>query len=510
MDMQKVVLISCSKAKRSIPCEARLLYDASNLFRKSLVYAQTITNEIHVISSKYGLVPLDKVIAPYDDTLNDKSADELAAWGQLVTEQIRNQYDISNTEFVILAGKNYYSPLQSHLPNISIPLRGLPMGARLAKLENLLVADSLNQTTMCGRLHELFNAMPHFRWDTIDNVRFNSGIYILFEDGEKYYHLDRIVRVGTHRSDGRLKGRLKDHFLRENKDGSIFRKNIGRAILNKNNHPYLSAWNINTSKPDIVVQMGDRYDFVFQKKLEQQISSYIRRHFSFVCFPVAAEAERLRLEEGIIATLNLAPDFFASFEWRGQYSPEWEIAQSGMWLKEGLNGTPLSEDEYAKIKLYCSDVGTVLTKTAKTAKGVLPTKNRLPENAYLYKEGAADTLWQRIIYTLSQSPCEIQLISQNRKKGKWIFVCTDNNNILIDRAKHNTPSSSITHSRTISKNEFTKLYPLFFQWQDRRISREEAKGGSMNSSYIFALINEFGIIKEIKVFKNFNKVEGIE
>ena len=501
MDMQKVALISCSKAKRSIPCEARLLYDASNLFRKSLAYAQTITNKIYVISSKYGLVPLDKVIAPYDDTLNDKSSDELAAWGQLVTEQIRNQYDISNTEFVILAGKNYYSPLQSHLPNISLPLRGLPMGARLAKLESLLVAYYPNQTTMCGRLHELFNAMPRFRWDTIDNVRFNSGIYIAFEDGEKYYHLDRIVRVGTHKSEGRLKGRLKDHFLRENKDGSIFRKNIGRAILNKNNHPYLSAWNMNTSKPDIVMQMGNRYDPVFQKKLEQQISSHMRRHFSFVCFPVAAEAERLRLEEGIIATLNSAPDFFSSFEWRGRYSPEWEIAQSGMWLKEGLNGTPLSEDEYAKIKLYCSDAGTVLTKTAKTAKGVLPTKNSLPENAYLYEEGAADKLWQRIIYTLSQSPCEIQLISQNRKKGKWISVCTNNNNILIDRAKHNTPSSSITHSRAISKNEFNKLYPLFFQWQDRRISREEAKGGSMNSSYIFALINEFDIIKEIKEFK---------
>lgn len=494
--MQKVVLISCSKAKRSIPCAARLLYDASNLFRKSLVYAQTISNEIYVISSKYGLVPLDEVIAPYDDTLNDKSADELAAWGQRVAEQIRNQYDISNTEFVILAGRNYYSPLQAYLPNISLPLRGLPMGARLAKLNSLLVADYPNQTTMCGRLHELFNAMPRFRLDTIDNIRFNSGIYIVFEDGEKYDHLDRIVRVGTHRSDGRLKGRLKDHFLRENKDGSIFRKNIGRAILNKNHHPYLSAWDMNTSKPGIVRQMGNRYDPVFQEKLERQISGYIRSHFSFVCFPVAAAAERLRLEEGIIATLNSAPDFIASPEWRGRYSPEWEIAQSGMWLKEGLNGTPLSEDEYAKIELYCSDINTVLTKTAKTAKGILPVKNSLPENVYPHEEGVADTLWQRMIHTLNQSPCEIQLIRQNGEKGKWISVRTDNNNILIDRAKHNTPSSSITHSRAIGKNEFTKLYPLFFQWQDRSISREEAKGGSMNSSYIFALINEFGVTKE--------------
>jgi hypothetical protein len=493
MDTKKVVLISCSKAKRSVPCAARLLYDASNLFRKSLAYAQTISNEIYVISSKHGLLPLDQVIAPYDDTLNDKSRDEIATWGQRVTEQIRFQHDILNTEFVILAGKNYYSPLQAHLPNISLPLQGLSMGARLARLESLLVVDYPNQRTLCGRLHELFNAMPRYRWNMIENIRFNSGIYILFEEGEKYQSLDRIVRVGTHRSDGRLKGRLKDHFLRENKDGSIFRKNIGRAILNKNNHPYLTAWNMNTSKRDIVMQMGNHYDPVFQKKLERQISGYFCRHFSFACFPVATTVERLRLEEGIIATLHSSPDFYASPEWRGRQSPELEIAQSGMWLKEGLNGTPLSENEYVRIKQYCSDVEAVLIKTEK---GMLPVKNSLPANVNPQEDGAADTLWQQIIYTLSQSPREIQLLKQNGEKGKWISVYADNKNILIGRARHNRPSSEITKSRAINKNEFTELYPLFFCWKNKNITRQEAKGSSMNSSYVFALISEFGVSKE--------------
>ncbi len=56
MDTKKVVLIACSKAKRSVPSEARLLYDASNLFRKSLAYAQTISNEIYVtLISEFGV-----------------------------------------------------------------------------------------------------------------------------------------------------------------------------------------------------------------------------------------------------------------------------------------------------------------------------------------------------------------------------------------------------------------------------------------------------------------------
>lgn len=353
MDAKKVVLISCSKAKLSAPCEARKLYSASNLFAKSLAYAELISSDIYIISAKYGLVRLDEIITPYDETLNDKTQDELAAWGEKVAGQLHALYDVSKTEFVILAGKNYHAPLQKHLPITTLPLRGLPMGKRLARLDALLATGNPEQASMCYRLHELFNAMLRFRWNTIDNIPFNSGIYIVFENGEKYHHMDRIVRVGTHRSDGRLRNRLKDHFVRENKDGSIFRKNIGRAILNKNNHSYLSAWNMNTSKADIVVQMGDKYNPEFQAKLEKQISQHIREHFSFVCFPVHSAAERLRLEEGIIATLNWADDFAASDEWGGRHSSERDIVNSGMWLKEGLEGTQLSESEFAAIETYC-------------------------------------------------------------------------------------------------------------------------------------------------------------
>jgi hypothetical protein len=56
-----VALISCSKIKRSYPCEARLLYEPSKLFSKSLAYAQTITDDIYVLSAKHGLVSLNEV-----------------------------------------------------------------------------------------------------------------------------------------------------------------------------------------------------------------------------------------------------------------------------------------------------------------------------------------------------------------------------------------------------------------------------------------------------------------
>lgn len=346
--MKTVVLISCSKLKRQYPCEARLLYDESNLFNKSLAYAQSISKNIYVLSAKHGLVHLDDIIAPYDESLLNKSSDELSVWGKNTAKQISDKYDISKTEFIILAGQNYYKPLRPYIPNINLPLIGLPIGERLAKLDVLLGKTSVNTESMCYRLHRILNKLPRYKWDDINKIVYDSGIYIVFETGERYCNMDRIVRVGSHRSNGRLRGRLKDHFINENNDGSIFRKNIGRAILNKNKNPYLIVWRKNSSRTDA------NYNAIMQNKVEKHVTKYMREHFSFSCFPVESNTERLRLELGIIASLNKDADFIPSHNWRGKYSSEYEIVNSGMWLKEGLEDSPLTENEYERVKFLCN------------------------------------------------------------------------------------------------------------------------------------------------------------
>jgi hypothetical protein len=85
----------------------------------------------------------------------------------------------------------------------------------------------------------LFNDLPRLDWKMIDRVPFENGIYVMFEKGESYNGLDRIVHIGTHRGKHRLKTRLRDHFVKEDADASIFRKNIGRAFLNMSSEPYL-------------------------------------------------------------------------------------------------------------------------------------------------------------------------------------------------------------------------------------------------------------------------------
>jgi hypothetical protein len=74
-----------------------------------------------------------------------------------------------------------------------------------------------------------------------------NGIYIMFEKDEVGHDGDRIVRIGTHTGDRQLKNRIYQHFENENKNRSMFRKNIGRCILNKERSPYLSTWELDTT-----------------------------------------------------------------------------------------------------------------------------------------------------------------------------------------------------------------------------------------------------------------------
>ncbi len=107
--------------------------------------------------------------------------------------------------------------------------------------------------SLATRLHILFNKQKRFSFPfkSQENEIPKNGIYIIFENGEKFGDLDRIVRVRTHTGECQLRSRLKQHFIKENKNRSIFRKNIGRCFLKKEKSPYLALWELDTtSKAD--------------------------------------------------------------------------------------------------------------------------------------------------------------------------------------------------------------------------------------------------------------------
>ncbi len=337
----KIGLISCSKAKKKYPCPAREMYSASNIFRRSLEYAGMVCNKVYILSAKHGLLDLDSVIKPYDETLTNKSVAERKEWAENVIFELNKKTDLENDEFLILTGKKYHEFLLNDLKNYKLPLEGVSMFNRISKLKEL----TKEVDDRAAIIHDTVQRMPRYSWKNIDDIEFENGIYLIFETGETNKGTDRIVRVGTHRADNRLKRRLRDHYLVKNKDGSIFRKNIGLAMLNKNQDEFLDVWRLNTSNPEIKKENIDRLNPAYKEEIEERVSDYLKNNTEFVCIEVNSEKERLRIEEGLLTILCGNEKFKASDDWLGNYHPDSEIRESYLWNKQGLNGKPLFLDE---------------------------------------------------------------------------------------------------------------------------------------------------------------------
>lgn len=256
--------------------------------------------------------------------------------------------DLNNDYFTILEGETYYERLIPRLKHYWLPLKGKTLLQWVPALHALI--DMESSKSKIDTLHRLFNCLPRLDWTMINSLQYENGIYIMFEKGERYQGMDRIIRIGTHRGKDRLKERLRNHFIRENADSSIFRKNIGRAFLNIECDPYLSVWNLDTNRPEVMAANAGVIDSAKETMLETRISSYLRENVSFACFRVDTEDERLRLEEGMISELNQNPGFGPGENWLGLHSSEARISSSGLWNVQGLDGTPISEDELEKIK----------------------------------------------------------------------------------------------------------------------------------------------------------------
>jgi len=197
---------------------------------------------------------------------------------------------------------------------------------------------------LCNELHQLCSKLPRYKHPFNISELPKNGIYIVFEKGEKAHNADRIVRIGTHTGQDNLPVRLKEHFYNENKNRSIFRKNIGRAFLQ--NDKYLEIWNFDFIPKNNREQYAKKISLKKQTEIEHQVSDYIRKNISFVILPIENEKQRLEFEAKIIGTVSLCKECFPSKKWLGLSSPEEKICCSGLWQKQHLYKTPLDESGF--------------------------------------------------------------------------------------------------------------------------------------------------------------------
>ena len=207
---------------------------------------------------------------------------------------------------------------------------------------------------ICAELHSLSRRGTLYAFP-FDRTRLPlNGIYVLFETGEEAHGGDRIVRVGTHTGDGQLPSRLVQHFVNENKDRSIFRKNIGRALLNKAADPFLADWELDRTSRAARKRYGVAQQTGKRQAVEGDVTKYLQGHFRFVVFRVDDKSDRLTLESRIISTVSRCDECRPSDGWLGTRSPKTKIRQSGLWLVNELYKEPLTQ---ADLQL----LGTLLT-----------------------------------------------------------------------------------------------------------------------------------------------------
>jgi len=142
----------------------------------------------------------------------------------------------------------------------------------------------------CKWLHECLDELPTIRYPFELEQLPKNGIYFFYESGEKWEHggiSPRIVRAGTHKQ-GNFRSRIKDHYLLDeskinfssetpkHSDRSIFRKNIGRALLNRNRDNYLEVWDIDFTYKDTRNSLSHIRDINKEKDIEFNIIKILR------------------------------------------------------------------------------------------------------------------------------------------------------------------------------------------------------------------------------------------
>lgn len=202
---------------------------------------------------------------------------------------------------------------------------------------------------LCERIHHAVHSLDKHRFPYGAAELPTDGVYFLFEEGETAHGGERVVRVGSHRGDGQLPGRLEEHFMNENKDRSIFRKNVGRALLNREDDPFLEDWNLDLTSREMRERHEERIDFAKQDCVEDRVTNRIQQDFSFSVISVDSRERRRQLEKQVIAAVSLCNQCGPSDEWLGRWSTKKKIRESGLWQEHHVNNRDLVPDHVPEI-----------------------------------------------------------------------------------------------------------------------------------------------------------------
>lgn len=201
----------------------------------------------------------------------------------------------------------------------------------------------------CQLIHERITQLPRFGAGFSPDDLPANGLYIMFERGELAHGTDRIVRVGTHSGSSNLAGRLREHFYKQNKDRSIFRKHIGRCLLASRNDSLLEQWNLDLTTRATRERHAEVVNRSKLEAVEQEVSDYLTQNLRFTVLQVEHKADRIALESGLLSTIASCDTCHPSQSWLGFSHPNATIRSVGLWNIQGLAERPFTVNEIMKL-----------------------------------------------------------------------------------------------------------------------------------------------------------------
>lgn len=131
-----VVLAGCGKSKQE---DGRLHYAkdlyTSNFFLPKRMIAEAFAPTLwYILSAKHGLLHPYQPVRAYDTSMRDLDEEGTSVWASRVVSSLDVRRDLFESRpaeaVVVLAGSDYYEPLEPYLSDLSLrvetPLRGLP------------------------------------------------------------------------------------------------------------------------------------------------------------------------------------------------------------------------------------------------------------------------------------------------------------------------------------------------------------------------------------------------
>lgn len=144
-DPPKVALVGCGRAKGPSRAQAMHLY-RGGLFRAAIDFATATHADVYIVSAKHGLIDPERVIEPYEFSIEDMTATQRERWGESTVDQLLVNLD--KFAPTLLMGESYARWLRPPLEELAKgkgwpapvePLAGIAgFGPRIRRLRELL------------------------------------------------------------------------------------------------------------------------------------------------------------------------------------------------------------------------------------------------------------------------------------------------------------------------------------------------------------------------------------